>query len=63
MLAEDFRRGLAMLEIRLNDEEFEKMWKEVDADGSGELDYYEFLDAFYPTVGRRGIGVQVQVGA
>jgi len=49
MLAEDFRRGLAMLEIRLNDEEFEKMWKEVDADGSGELDYYEFLDAFYPT--------------
>jgi len=48
MLSTDFRRGLSLLNIELQEDEFDKMWEEIDADGSGELDYYEFLDAFYP---------------
>jgi len=51
MEATDFRRGLGELNIKMSDQEFSKMWEKIDTDGSGGLDYYEFLDAFYPEDG------------
>lgn len=46
MRKEDFARALGVLNIFIKDKELDKLWVQIDEDGSGELDYYEFLEAF-----------------
>jgi len=46
MRKEDFARALNVLNIFIDDTELDKLWVMLDEDGSGEMDYYEFLEAF-----------------
>ena len=41
---EEFRKGLLFMGLPLNDSEFALLCKEVDNDGSGEIDYGEFVE-------------------
>eukprot|EP00658_Telonema_sp_P-2_P038691 TRINITY_DN27708_c0_g1_i1.p1 TRINITY_DN27708_c0_g1~~TRINITY_DN27708_c0_g1_i1.p1 ORF type:complete len:208 (-),score=36.17 TRINITY_DN27708_c0_g1_i1:32-655(-) len=42
-------RGLTMMNVEMEEGEFEKLWAAADLNGNGTLDYYEFLAAFDPT--------------